>query len=669
MNRQRLSRSQRLHPVHPEVLEAMLPYFSERFGNPSSVHGFGREAREGLETAREQRRAASSASARRRSSSPPAAPSPTTWRSRAWPLARGPRATSSPRRSSTTRCCAAVQDLGEAGLRGDLSRRWTATGMVDPGRRAAAHPARHHRDLDHARQLRGRDHPARWAPSGDRPRARRSRSTWTRCRPSARLPLDLDAFGIDLLSFSVRTRSTGPRASPASISARAPRWHRCSTEGARAAPARGHRERARHHRPGQGGRGPGPRHGGGGDPGARAARPPLDGPRAAGARRCGSTAIPTERLPGTCNVCFRHVGVRIHRAGPGSQGHRACRRGRPAPRAASSLRTCSWPWRCRWTGRWARCAARWGGPPPPRTSTTCSDCVEPLADKLRSLSSAQGVTCSYSPTLIEHFRNPRNAGMMRDPDGVGESEYPDCMDLARVYLRVREGRVDGGAVPDLRVRADHRGVERGDRADPRGARWRTCWSWPPRAWSRRWAVCRDWAACRHVVCAAVRAAAQDAMARVREAGGRPAREREPMFERMRRDVQTVHGAGSRRALEARGGARPIRVCTRSGSTAWRTGCGTQAGLPSRASWPTWVASSPASRSIPPPSWGRASSSTTAWASSSARRPEVGENVSLLQGVTLGGTSVRREKRHPTLGDNVTVGAGAKDPRRLHHRGR
>ena len=39
--------------------------------------------------------------------------------------------------------------------------------------------------------------------------------------------------------------------------------------------------------------------------------------------------------------------------------------------------------------------------------------------------------------------------------------------------------------------------------------------------------------------------------------------------------------------------------------------------------------------------------------------EVGQNVSLLQGVTLGGTSVRREKRHPTLGDNVTVGAGAK----------
>ncbi len=39
--------------------------------------------------------------------------------------------------------------------------------------------------------------------------------------------------------------------------------------------------------------------------------------------------------------------------------------------------------------------------------------------------------------------------------------------------------------------------------------------------------------------------------------------------------------------------------------------------------------------------------------------EVGENVTLLQGVTLGGTSRRREKRHPTLGNNVVVGAGAK----------
>lgn len=39
--------------------------------------------------------------------------------------------------------------------------------------------------------------------------------------------------------------------------------------------------------------------------------------------------------------------------------------------------------------------------------------------------------------------------------------------------------------------------------------------------------------------------------------------------------------------------------------------------------------------------------------------EVGENVTLYQGVTLGGTSLEDEKRHPTLGDGVIVGAGAK----------
>ena len=48
----------------------------------------------------------------------------------------------------------------------------------------------------------------------------------------------------------------------------------------------------------------------------------------------------------------------------------------------------------------------------------------------------------YSPTLIDHFRNPRNAGMMREPDGVGEAEYEQCMDFARFYLRVRDGRVE-----------------------------------------------------------------------------------------------------------------------------------------------------------------------------------------------------------------------------------
>jgi len=38
---------------------------------------------------------------------------------------------------------------------------------------------------------------------------------------------------------------------------------------------------------------------------------------------------------------------------------------------------------------------------------------------------------------------------------------------------------------------------------------------------------------------------------------------------------------------------------------------------------------------------------------------IGNNVTLYQGVTLGGTGKQRGKRHPTLGNNIVVGAGAK----------
>jgi len=39
--------------------------------------------------------------------------------------------------------------------------------------------------------------------------------------------------------------------------------------------------------------------------------------------------------------------------------------------------------------------------------------------------------------------------------------------------------------------------------------------------------------------------------------------------------------------------------------------------------------------------------------------EIGDNVTLYQGVTLGGTSLQKAKRHPTLGNSVVVGVGAR----------
>jgi len=41
-------------PLDPRVFAAMKPYFGEKFGNPMSLHSFGREASEAVEQARKQ---------------------------------------------------------------------------------------------------------------------------------------------------------------------------------------------------------------------------------------------------------------------------------------------------------------------------------------------------------------------------------------------------------------------------------------------------------------------------------------------------------------------------------------------------------------------------------------------------------------------------------------
>jgi nitrogen fixation protein NifU and related proteins len=44
----------------------------------------------------------------------------------------------------------------------------------------------------------------------------------------------------------------------------------------------------------------------------------------------------------------------------------------------------------------------------------------------------------YSAKVLEHFRRPRNAGVIDDPSGVGEIGDPSCGDFLRVYIKVED---------------------------------------------------------------------------------------------------------------------------------------------------------------------------------------------------------------------------------------
>jgi nitrogen fixation NifU-like protein len=48
----------------------------------------------------------------------------------------------------------------------------------------------------------------------------------------------------------------------------------------------------------------------------------------------------------------------------------------------------------------------------------------------------------YSKTVMDHFKNPRNVGEMKDPDGVGEVGNPICGDMMNVFIKVRDERID-----------------------------------------------------------------------------------------------------------------------------------------------------------------------------------------------------------------------------------
>ena len=42
----------------------------------------------------------------------------------------------------------------------------------------------------------------------------------------------------------------------------------------------------------------------------------------------------------------------------------------------------------------------------------------------------------YSEKVMDHFRNPRNVGIIEDADGVGEAGNPVCGDIMKIYLKI-----------------------------------------------------------------------------------------------------------------------------------------------------------------------------------------------------------------------------------------
>ena len=48
----------------------------------------------------------------------------------------------------------------------------------------------------------------------------------------------------------------------------------------------------------------------------------------------------------------------------------------------------------------------------------------------------------YSEKVMDHFRNPRNVGVIEDADGVGEVGNAKCGDIMKIYLKIENGIIE-----------------------------------------------------------------------------------------------------------------------------------------------------------------------------------------------------------------------------------
>ena len=48
----------------------------------------------------------------------------------------------------------------------------------------------------------------------------------------------------------------------------------------------------------------------------------------------------------------------------------------------------------------------------------------------------------YSEKVMDHFKNPRNVGVIENADGIGESGNAKCGDIMRIYLKVKDDLIE-----------------------------------------------------------------------------------------------------------------------------------------------------------------------------------------------------------------------------------
>ena len=52
------------------------------------------------------------------------------------------------------------------------------------------------------------------------------------------------------------------------------------------------------------------------------------------------------------------------------------------------------------------------------------------------------MSIQYSDKVIEHFKNPHNQGEIQDADGVGQVGNPVCGDMMKLYIKVKDNKIE-----------------------------------------------------------------------------------------------------------------------------------------------------------------------------------------------------------------------------------